>query len=521
MNARTRSGTGMSGREIWTLTVVCAGVALVIAAMAALNSALPAIALETGATQSELTWIVDSYTLVLAALLLPAGALGDRYGRRGVLLAGLAIVAAASVGPIWLDSPTWLIAFRAVAGVGAALVMPATLSLLTATFPPEHRARGVAIWAGTAASGGVAGMVVSGLMLEHWPWQSIFVGFSVGAVALFAATWTITGSRAENPPPMDLPGALLSIGAVGGFVLGMLEGPMRGWSDPLPLCALVVGGLCAVAFTVVELRRAEPLLDVRLFGNRGFSAGSLSMTLQYLASFALFFLIVQYMQLVLGYSPLMSGLALAPIAVPVMAMSAVIPWLLPRIGLRWLSVIGLALTGAGMLAFSTVEADSGYWASVAALMIYAFGLGLCTAPATHAIIDNTPDDKQGVASAVNDTTREVGAAIGIALAGSLLAASYSQGIAPAVEAVPEAAKDPVGSSLAAALEVAKMAGPQGDQLASFARSVFMDGMADAAHVLGAILIVAAVAVGMIAPGRTRAKSARLEEDTELVGSEKD
>lgn len=500
MNART----GLTAREIWTLVVVCSGVALVIAAMAALNSALPAIALDTGASQGQLTWIIDSYTLTLAALLLPAGALGDRYGRRGVLLAGLGVIAAASLGPVWLDSPTWLITFRAVAGLGAAFVMPATLSLLTATFPPEHRSRGVAIWAGVAAIGGIAGMLVSGLMLEHWPWQSIFVGFSVGAVGLFAVTWTIPPSRAAHPPRMDLPGAFLSVGAVGGFVLGMLEGPLRGWTDPLPLAALTVAAVCGVLFVVVELRRSEPLLDVRLFRNRGFGAGSLSMTLQFLASFALFFLIVQYMQLVLGYSPLMSGIALAPMVIPVLTMSLIVPWLLPRVGLRWLSVVGLAMTGVGMFAFAQVDADSSYWLTVCCLMIYAFGLGLCTAPATSAIVENTPDDKQGVASAVNDTTREVGAAIGIALAGSVLAATYGREIAPAVDAVPDAAKEPVGSSLASALEVAKLAGPQGEQLADFARDAFMAGMSDAAHVLGAVLVVAAVAVGFCAPSRRAA-----------------
>ncbi|MFC9789065.1 MFS transporter [Rhodococcus sp. NPDC127528] len=517
MTARTESGNvRMSAREVWTLTVVCSAVAMVIAAAAALNSALPAMALETGATQSQLTWIVDSYTLTLAALLLPAGALGDRFGRRGVLLAGLAIVAVASAGPVWLDSPTWLIAFRAVGGIGAALVMPATLSLLTATFPPEHRARGVAIWSGVAASGGIAGLLVSGLLLEHWSWQSIFVGFTGVAVALFAVSWTIAPSREQSPPRFDLPGAALAIVAVGLFVLGMLEGPIRGWTDPLPMTALVVGVLCAAVFTVVELRRAEPLLDVRLFGNREFGAGAASITLQFLASFALFYLIVQYMQLVLGYSPLQSGLALAPMIVPTMLLSAAIPWLLPRVGLRWLSVAGLVFAGLGMFVFARVDADSGYGATVLALLIYSVGVGLCTAPATHAIVDNTPDDKQGVASAVNDTTREIGAAVGIALAGSLLAATYSRGIEPAVQAVPEPAKEPVGSSLAAALQVAKMAGPQGDQLAAFARLVFMDGMSDAARALGAILLMAAVVVGVCAPGRRRTDDAIPDDSSDLV-----
>jgi EmrB/QacA subfamily drug resistance transporter len=517
MTTRTASRSlGMSPSEVWTLTVVCSAVAMVIAAAAALNSALPAMALETGATQNQLTWIVDSYTLTLAALLLPAGALGDRFGRRGVLLAGLAIVAAASAGPVWLDSPAWLIAFRAVGGVGAALVMPATLSLLTATFPAEHRARGVAIWSGVAASGGIAGLLISGLLLEHWPWQSIFVGFAGVAAALFAVSWTITPSREANPPRFDLPGAALAVVAVALFVLGMLEGPLRGWTDPLPLTALAVGAACAAVFTAVELRRAEPLLDLRLFGNREFGAGAASITLQFLASFALFYLVVQYMQLVLGYSPLQSGLALAPMIVPTMLISAAIPWLLPRVGLRWLSVSGLVFAGMGMFAFARIDADSSYGDTVVALLIYAVGVGLCTAPATHAIVDNTPDDKQGVASAVNDTTREIGSAVGIALAGSLLAATYSRGIEPAVQAVPEPAKEPVGSSLAAALQVAKMAGPQGDQLAAFARSVFIDGMSDAATALGAILLVAAVAVGVCAPRRTRRDTPVPEDGTDLV-----
>ncbi len=494
-----RTATALSARELWTLTVVCSAVAMVIAAAAALNSALPAMALDTGATQSELTWIVDGYTLALAALLLPAGALGDRFGRRGVLLVGLAIVAAASAGPIWFDSPQWLIGTRVLAGVGAALVMPATLSLLTATFPPEHRARGVAIWSGVAASGAIVGLLASGLLLETWPWQSIFVGFTVASVGLFAVTFTITPSRDEHPPRFDVPGALLAVAAVGLLVLGVLEGPLRGWSDPVSLTGIVGGLACGAAFTIVELRRTDPLLDVRLFRNRSFGAGAASVTLQFLASFALFYLIVQYMQLVLDYSPLQSGLALAPMIVPTMAISAAIPWLLPRLGLRWLSVAGLALAGIGMIVFAGMDVDSRYGATVAALLVYSTGLGLCTAPATHAIVDNTPDGKHGVASAVNDTTREIGAAIGIALAGSLLAATYSANIAPAVDAVPEPAKEPVGSSLAAALQVAKMAGPQGEQLAEFARTAFMDGVSAAAYALAGVLLVAAVAIGVYAP----------------------
>lgn len=505
--------TKWSAREVWTLTVVCAAVAMVMAAAAALYSALPGLALDTGATQSQLTWIVDGYTLTLAALLLPAGALGDRYGRRGVLVIGLLIVAAASVVPIFLDSPQWLIGSRAVAGVGAALVMPATLSLLTVSFPPAQRSRAVAIWAGVAASGGIAGLLVSGLLLELWQWQSIFVGFTVAALVLFALAWTLPSSRDQDSPAFDILGAVLSTAAIGLFVLGLLEGPIRGWTDPLVAVALIVGIAAGVAFAAVELRREHPLLDVRLFGVRGFGAGAASLTLQFVGTFGLFFLLIQYMQLVLDYSALQAALALAPMSVPMIAVSAVTPWLIPRVGMRTLTFAGLALAGISLVLLGRLEADGGYGPAVVALLIFSFGLGLCTAPATTGIVENTPDGKQGVASAVNDATREIGAAVGTALAGSLLAATYSHNIAPAVAAAPEIAKEPVGSSLAAALEVAKFAGgPQGEQLAEFARSAFMAGMSHASYVLAGVMLVAAVAVGIWAPGRKGAPASTTAEE---------
>ncbi|MFD1812509.1 MFS transporter [Rhodococcus gannanensis] len=504
MTEQLQSGsTRMSAREVWTLAVVCSAVAMVVGAAAALNTALPVMAVETGATQNELTWIVDGYTLCLAALLLPAGALGDRYGRRGVLLIGLAVVAVSSAAPIWLDSPQWLIGMRALAGVGAALVMPATLSLVTATFPAEHRTRAVTIWSSIVAVGGIGGLIGSGLLLEKWSWQSIFVAFAAVAVVLFVLSWTVPPSREQSPPPFDIPGALLAVVAVGLFVLGMLEAPIRGWTDPLALTAILAGSVCAVAFVLVELRRDAPLLDMNLFRNRAFGAGATSIAFQFLATFALFFLISQYTQLVLGYSPLQSGLALAPMALPLLAATIAIPWLLPRVGLRWLTFTGLALSGVGLFALSFLDAEDGYLTAALTLLVFSTGLGLCAAPATTAIVDNTPDEQQGVASAVNDATREIGAAVGIALAGSLLAATYGHSIAPAVEALPDAAKEPVGSSLAAALEVSKLAGPQGEQLADFARSAFMDGMSDAAHVLGVIVIVAAGVAAVYAPRRRR------------------
>ncbi|PTR24842.1 EmrB/QacA subfamily drug resistance transporter [Rhodococcus sp. OK519] len=490
----------MTWGQIWTLTVSCGAVALVVAAMAALNTALADLARDTGATQSQLTWIVDGYTLALACLLLPSGALGDRYGRRGLLIVGLLVFGLASAAPILLDSPTEIIAARAVAGIGAALVMPATLSILTASFPATQRAKAVGIWSGVAGSGGVAGLIGSGLLLEKWSWHAIFIGLAVASAVLFVLAFSIPSSRDEHPYSFDIPGAVLSAGSIGLFVLGIIEAPQRGWLDPWVLAAIVGGIAAGVVFAVVEARTEHPLLDVRLFRNRTFGVGAVSLLMQFLATFGLFFLIVQHLQLVLDYSPLQSALALAPIAVVVLALSVAAPWLIPRIGLRVLTFVGLAVLGVALAMLGQLDADSSYRDVAVPLLIAAVGLGLCTAPATTAIVQNTPTAKQGVASAVNDATREIGAAIGVALAGSVLAAGYGRNIAPAVDAVPEQAKQPVGDSLAAALEVSKLAGPQGQQLADFARESFLQGMQEASLALAGVMLVSAVVLGIWAPG---------------------
>ncbi|MGR6583744.1 MFS transporter [Rhodococcus qingshengii] len=490
-------------RQIWMLTVACCAVALVVAAMAALNTALPDLARDTGATQSQLTWIVDGYTLTLACLLLPAGALGDRYGRRELLMFGLLVFAAGSSIPVFADEPSWIIVSRVISGVGAAFVMPATLSLLTAGFPLAQRARAVGVWSGVAGSGAIAGLVVSGLLLEKWSWHSIFVSLAVVSVLILVVSFTIVTSKDTEATPLDLPGTALIAGSIGLFVLGMIEAPARGWLDPVVL-ALLIGGIAMTAiFSWVELRTRHPLLDVRLFANRAFGSGAASLTLQFLATFGLFFLIVQYLQLVLDYSPLQSALALMPIAVPVMALSVVAPLLIPRIGLRALTATGVAFLGTGIALLTRLDASSTYAEVCVPLVVAAIGLGLSTTPATAAIVSNAPDSKQGVASAVNDATREIGSAIGVALAGSILAAGYGNHVQPAVDLLPEPAKEPVSGSLAAALHVAEAAGPQGAQLAEFAREAFIKGMDQGALMLAAIMWVSAIVLGFWAPGRQR------------------
>lgn len=242
----------------WTLAITCAAVALVVAAMAALYTALPALALDIGADQNALTWIVDGYTLVLACLVLPAGAIGDRYGRRRVLIVGLAVFAAASVVPVFLDTPAALIASRALAGAGAAFVMPATLSLLTSNLPVEKRSYAVGVWAGIAGSGGVIGMVGSGLLLTQWSWHSIFVGLTVVALLLLVLAFTVPDSQDAELPPFDLFGMFWVVLAIGTSVFAVIEGPSRGWTDVRVLVAGAAGVIGTVAFILTEVRAEHP-----------------------------------------------------------------------------------------------------------------------------------------------------------------------------------------------------------------------------------------------------------------------
>ncbi|MFI6868957.1 MFS transporter [Nocardia sp. NPDC050406] len=485
------------------LTVSCLAIALVVAAMAALYSALPAIAAETGVTQQQLTWVVDGYTLALACLVLPAGALGDRLGRRVVLIVGLAVFALASAVPLVVDGAFWLIGSRAVAGVGAAFVMPSTLSLLTAGFPEERRGQAVGVWAGVAGSGGALGIIGSGLLLQWFSWQSIFVAMTVVGAVLLAAGCTVRESLEAERPPLDPWGSVTVALSVGLVVVAAMEAPARGWTDPIVLGALAGGLLAAAVFVLVELRVAHPLLDVRLFRDRGFGSGTVSLAVQFLVSFGLFLLIVQYLQLILGYSPLGSSLALGPMIVPLVVVSLFAPRLAERFGLRAVSLIGLALVGIGLLALARLDMSSGYAHVLWSLCVMSTGMGLCTAPATAAIVAGTPVEKHGVAAAVNDAAREIGAALGIAIAGSVLAAGYAHHIAPALPRLPEAARGPVSDSLAAALEVAERAGPQAEPLAAFAKTAFLEGFQQAGTALGWLTLGAAVLIAAWAPGALR------------------
>jgi EmrB/QacA subfamily drug resistance transporter len=489
----------------WTLAVACMGVGLVVASMTALNTALGDLAVATAATQTELTWFVDGYTVALACLLLPAGAIGDRYGRRGALLTGLLIFALGSLAPAIFQAPQQIIAGRALAGVGAAFVMPATLSLLTVAYPKEQRMKAVGIWAGVAGSGGVLGMLGSGALLHFWDWHSIFWSLGAAGVVIFLLGCTVSPSRDNDAPRVDWLGAVLIGAAVAIAVFAILQAPDRGWSDSLVWGGLIAAAVIATVFGVVEFRltfrRGQPLLDVRLFGDPGFATGVASIIILFAATFGFFYLGIQYVQQIMGYSPIMTALAFGPFMVPLGIFSALSFWYVPKFGLRLVLCVGTLLMAVGFACMQGLDLNSTYSDLAWPSLVLATGIGFCTAPTTSAIMAAVPDEKQGVASAVNDAAREVGGALGIAVAGSILAGRYAHELAPRLTEFPAAVRGPATDSLAKAVEVAGKLGPQGNQLAALSKSAFMTAMHGSTLAMSVIVGIAAVLIGLWAPGR--------------------
>ncbi|MCK9496618.1 MAG: MFS transporter [Dehalococcoidia bacterium] len=465
-------------RRWWGLLVLSLALVLIGLDNTILNVALPTLVREIDATNSQLQWIVDSYVLVFAGLLLTAGSLGDRFGRKGALNAGLLIFLGGALYASTTDDATHLIASRAVMGIGGAFIMPATLSILTNMFPPHERGRAIGIWAGVAGIGIPLGPLLGGWLLEHFAWGSIFlVNVPLVLIALAAGWVLLPDSRDPQAPKIDLPGAVLSMAGLSVFIYGLIEAPLHGWGSTSTLLALGGGVLLLAVFAWVESRTKEPMLDLRFFKNPRFSAANAAITLVFFALFGSMFSMTQYLQFVLGYSALESGIRMLPMAVGMMIGAPVSARLVERTGAKVVVAGGLSLVTLALVMLTQLEPHSSYMDFLLPLLVLSLGMGLTMAPATEAIMGAIPRAKAGVGSAMNDTTRQVGGALGVATIGSLMSSTYRANVESALTSLPadlvERAKDSVGAALA----IAGQSGAQGEPIAEQAKQAFSDAMA--------------------------------------------
>lgn len=477
------------------LPVVLLALATVITAVSSLMLALPSLAEHTGASSTQLTWIVDAYSLAFAALLLPGGALGDRFGRRRTLLVGLTVFGLGAASVFFVDTPNGLIAVRAVLGVAAAVIMPATLSTITSTFPREQRARAVAIWAGVAGASAVFGVLVAGLVLQKWEWQAVFLTSTVlAAISLVGVLVVVPESAEPEQAASDPVGAVLSVVGLAALVWSIIEAPTRGWTSTPIIVGGVGGALVLAGFVAWESRRRRPLLAPRYFRNPHFSAGAASLTCQFFGFFGFITVFMQYLQLVHGWSPLRSACALLALPLGMLPTSRLAPHVLPRLGQARQAAIGVGLMSAGFFWLSRSDVGTPYWQLAAGLVLLGIGSGLSMPAGTTGITAAMPQAEQGVASAMNDLTREVGGALGIAVMSSVLTSVYKSHLTLA--GVPQQIADAARGSFAAAVNLQSGGVPatMADQVATLARQSFVVGLQDAFMVAGGVCAAAALVV---------------------------
>lgn len=499
------------------LIAVCVALMAVIASVTGLNVAQPELAVEFDASQSEVLWFINLYTISLAALLLPLGALGDRWGRKPMLLTGLTIFGVSNVAAGLAESSEMMLASRFLSGVGAAMIMPVTLAVITSTFPEKERAKGIGVWTAVAGGGGILGMFLSALLVDVATWRWLFV-LPVALVLLSVALImrSVPNSREHAAYRFDSFGSATSVIAVLGLIFALHEGPVNGWTEPVTLLALIGGVLAAVGFVVWELRQSAPLLDVRLFSERGLASGSLTLLVVFGVQAGIFVVLFPFLQAVLGWSALRATLAMMPMALLMMLASVLAPRLAAHIGSRSTMATGIFLGGTGLALMAVfVSVDGGFLSVLPGMLAMGLGMGLSMTPSTEAITSSLPRERQGVASAINDVTREFGTALGVALLGAVLSAGYKNSIDSRLDGVPTDLADTAREGVANAIAAADAGGPQAQALVRAAQESFVDGWQHAMWAGAAVMAVLFVYVLARGPQRAALVEARDESDSDV------
>ncbi|HEX3424814.1 MAG TPA: MFS transporter [Acidimicrobiales bacterium] len=482
------------------LGALCLSLVLITLDNTVLNVALPTLVRDLRATTSQLQWIVDSYQLVFAGLLFSAGSLADRFGRKGMLTLGLVVFGIGTAASAVAGSADLLIVTRAFMGIGGAMIMPSTLSILGTLYPePTERARAIAVWAAMAAVGIAIGPVIGGLLLAHFSWGSIFtVNIPVVVIALVGGHYLLPTSRDPSPKRMDPWGSLLSIVSLGALVFAVIEGPNYGWTSVEVLGSAALGVLAVMAFIAVESRLDHPMIDLALFRDARFSVGALTLTLLYFGALGTYFLYTQHLQFVLGYSALRAGIYSVPFALALVLCSLRTPRAVGRWGTGRVAGAGLLVVAVGAVLRATADGHTGFPLLLLSLVLAGIGVGCAIAPSTASIMSSLPPEHAGVGSAINDAARQVGAAAGVAVLGSVWASSYRSTVLASHPsgAVPHQTLSLSSSSIGAALAAARgLPAASRSGLVMVAKDAFVHA-SDVANVVAAVVLVVGAALAV-------------------------
>jgi EmrB/QacA subfamily drug resistance transporter len=488
-----------------TLGVLCLSLLVIVVDSSIVNVALPTLVRKLHASTASLQWVTDAYTLAMAGLLLSLGSLGDRIGRHRTLAGGLIVFGVGSMLAGLSVTASELIASRVVMGVGAAAIMPATLSILTNVFTvPGERAKAIAIWSAVSGLGVAIGPTLGGWLLEHFSWGSIFtVNLPIVAVALVAGRLVVPPSRNPHPTALDPVGLVTSVAGVVAVVYSIIEAPTYGWLSVRTLGVATAGVAILAGWVVFELRSSHPMVDLRVFRNPRFSAASFSVTMIFLALFGWLFLFTQQMQFVLGYNTLQAGVRALPFAITIGAVSQPAAKLAARIGTKAVVTVGLGLMATGFALMATSNTHTGYSFLLPASVVIAAGMGLAMAPATESIMGSLPPAQAGVGSAVNDTTRSLGGALGVAVMGSVASSIFTNRVHPALSHIPATVATQAKSSIGAAVSVGQHApAPLGHNLVEAARQAFLTGSDHAMIVAMIAALLGSVVAARFLPARS-------------------
>ncbi len=523
-----QSESAMPGYATRWKGLIFIGVSLLVISLdnTILNIALPSLSNDLNANISDLQWIIDAYVLVFAALLLTMGAVSDRYGRKKALQIGLVMFGIGSLGAALSETTTALIVSRGFLGIAGAFIMPSTLSLINVSFPLRERAQAIGIWSAIFGLGIAIGPVVGGLLLKLYSWHILFlINLPIIVIALIGGQRFLAESKDETAPKLDIPGVIFSSTGVFALVFAIIEAGVKGWSNPEVLGLFAIAFVLLAIFTFVESRTEEPMMPLYLFKNLSFSGASIAIAMVMFSLAGSLFFVSQYMQTVLGYDTLTAGLGTLPVAIGLVIIAPLSAPVSRRIGIKFTVALGIGVASLALFFMGTNYAvDTPYVIVALGQLLLATGMGLAMAPATNSIMSAIPANKSGIGSAMNDTTRELGAALGVAVLGTFMNSIYISGVQGSLKLIPGLPKeliDIVSGSIQAAHAVANA--PEvpklfGTLITTTANHSFVNGMTHAMIVGSIIMAASAVFVLIMLPSRIVQPPDEVDEPVELSGA---